>query len=137
MVDEVVWPIEPIPDFDNVFMRAHRMHFRNGLKRVLVVTDAGVTATGLPETRDRAHPRERHRGRPFPGRPHRAHQHLSQGGHRVRPVLPAGWIHGHRRGKQVQLKVVLGFEADRTAERCKELSRWSARSAQPPVNRRP
>src|SRR6266704_4421132 len=29
MVDEVIWPIEPIPDSDNVFMRAHRMHFRN------------------------------------------------------------------------------------------------------------
>ena len=30
MVDEVVWPIEPIPDADNVFMRAHRMYFREG-----------------------------------------------------------------------------------------------------------
>ena len=30
MVDEVTWPIEPIPHSDNIFMRAHRAHFRNG-----------------------------------------------------------------------------------------------------------
>ena len=30
MVDEVIWPVEPIPDVDRVFMRAHRMHFRSG-----------------------------------------------------------------------------------------------------------
>ena len=30
MADEVIWPVEPIPDADNVFMRAHRMHFRDG-----------------------------------------------------------------------------------------------------------
>src|SRR5437867_801913 len=30
MVDEVIWPVEPIPDTDNVFMRAHQTHFRNG-----------------------------------------------------------------------------------------------------------
>ena len=30
MVDEVAWPIELIPDSDNVFMRAHRAHFREG-----------------------------------------------------------------------------------------------------------
>ncbi len=30
MADEVAWPVESIPDVDNVFMRAHRMHFRNG-----------------------------------------------------------------------------------------------------------
>jgi len=30
MVDEIVWPIEPIPDADNVFMRVHRMYFREG-----------------------------------------------------------------------------------------------------------
>ena len=30
MADEVTWPIEPIPGTDNVFMRAHRVHFRKG-----------------------------------------------------------------------------------------------------------
>ena len=30
MADEVTWPVEPIPDRDDVFMRAHQMHFRNG-----------------------------------------------------------------------------------------------------------
>lgn len=30
MADEVAWPVEPIPDADNVLMRAHRMHFRDG-----------------------------------------------------------------------------------------------------------
>lgn len=30
MADEVVWPIEPIPDDGRVFMRAHRQHFSQG-----------------------------------------------------------------------------------------------------------
>ena len=30
MVDEVIWTVEPIPDADHIFMRAHRIHFRNG-----------------------------------------------------------------------------------------------------------
>src|SRR6266568_1723640 len=30
MVDEVIWPVEQIPDVDGVFMRAHHVHFRDG-----------------------------------------------------------------------------------------------------------
>ena len=30
MADELAWPVEEIPDSDSVFMRAHRMHFRDG-----------------------------------------------------------------------------------------------------------
>src|ERR1700691_2212122 len=30
MADELRWPTETIPDADFVFMRAHRMHFRQG-----------------------------------------------------------------------------------------------------------
>jgi hypothetical protein len=30
VVEELDWPVEPIPDGDSVFMRAHRAHFRNG-----------------------------------------------------------------------------------------------------------
>ena len=30
MADEVVWPIELIPDADSVFMRAHKDYFRSG-----------------------------------------------------------------------------------------------------------
>ena len=30
MVDEVIWPIEFIPAADKIFMRAHKVHFRNG-----------------------------------------------------------------------------------------------------------
>ena len=29
MADEVIWASEPIPDSDDVFMRAHQVHFRN------------------------------------------------------------------------------------------------------------
>jgi hypothetical protein len=30
VADEIVWPIESIPNEDGVFMRAHRQHFANG-----------------------------------------------------------------------------------------------------------
>ncbi len=30
MANEIAWQIEVIPDIDNVFMRAHRTHFRDG-----------------------------------------------------------------------------------------------------------
>ena len=30
MANELVWPIEEIPDTDSVFMRAHREHFSDG-----------------------------------------------------------------------------------------------------------
>lgn len=30
MADEVTWPVEAIPDADEVFMRAHQTHFRAG-----------------------------------------------------------------------------------------------------------
>ena len=30
MADDLGWPIEEIPDADPVFMRTHRMHFRDG-----------------------------------------------------------------------------------------------------------
>ena len=30
MANEIAWSVEIIPDIDNVFMRAHRMHFRDG-----------------------------------------------------------------------------------------------------------
>lgn len=33
MADEIVFPVEHIPDADAVFMRAHRMHFSGGALR--------------------------------------------------------------------------------------------------------
>ena len=30
MADELMWPVEEIPNADSVYMRAHRMYFRSG-----------------------------------------------------------------------------------------------------------
>jgi hypothetical protein len=45
VADELVWPIEKIPDLDSVFMRAHETYFRNGdlMPGVFKAKDGGMS----------------------------------------------------------------------------------------------